>query len=695
MNRTGIIALLLGIGALLTFSPVVHHDFVQWDDNLNITGNPHIKELNAESLRWMFTDTTLMRRYVPLAWLNWAVVYQFFGMSPRAFHGVALLLHVSNVFLVFLLLRRVLATIGSENNTGREVGIDIAAALGALLWAVHPLRVEAVAWANCVMYPQSLLFALLSLLCYLRAIERSGGKPLMQVPLFWGAAGLFACSLLTYPTAFAFVAVLLIVDFFLLRREVFGTVSTEESVSTTTLVRLFVEKSPFIVITLVVAFVTLWARANMEGVWAGTSWIENLSWFDRIAQAFYVWAYYVWKPLWPVNLSPVYTQLVSFKGTSLPFLLSIAGILGITVVLVFARKRWPMFFAVWLCHLALLVPMLGMTEHPHYPNDRYSYLSAIAWSALIAVAVLKLWDLRSRFYMASAGLLAICALFAVCSYRQTLIWSNSETLFKGAIARLGNDPYRCDLLWRLGHFYAQEKKPGEALQSFREAFPLSRGSPRIGNDLCAMLVQAGKADEAITQYEQILLAYPTNAATHKNLAAVLADQGNMERAVTHFEASIKSDASDVDARMKYASLLMRMGRAADASEQIQTALKLKPDSAEVNLFAGNVSMAEQQRDKALFHFRNAVTLKPDSVEAHQNLGTVLAMGGNIPEALPHFMEVAKLKPDLAEGHLACGMALAQLGRIDEAKNSYQNALKVAAAAGRSDLVTQIQAQMPP
>src|SRR6185437_5590600 len=154
-----------------------------WDDNITITTNPHIRSLDGESLKWMFTDARYVRRYVPLMWLGYAINYAIGGLNPWNYHATNVLLHIINAVLLFFVVRRLLiAAWGSRAED--ESRIDWFAAAGAAIWAVHPIRVEEVAWVTGRIYPECGLFFLLSLLAYLRAAERPAP---MKTLVYWAS----------------------------------------------------------------------------------------------------------------------------------------------------------------------------------------------------------------------------------------------------------------------------------------------------------------------------------------------------------------------------------------------------------------------------------------------------------------------------------------------------------------------------
>ncbi|MDB6028951.1 MAG: hypothetical protein JWM68_5174 [Verrucomicrobiales bacterium] len=646
------------------FSPVYQADFVHWDDDLNITGNPHIQKLNGENLRWMFTDFSFMRRYVPMSWLTWGLTCHFFGLNPRAFHLEGLLLHAINAVLLFFLLKKLLSYSRKEESADQST---LAAALGAFLWAIHPLRVEVVAWANCQMYAQSLLFVLLATFVYLRATSAPSANKNRLILL---SAFLFLLSLLTYPTAIAFVVVLLVMDVFLLGRLPMDPRRWLAKDSRSVLL----EKIPFVVATLAVAGVTLWARAHMTDFWKVADRIDGFSWPSRIAQAFYIWAYYVWKPWVSFEWSPVYTQLVSFGVTDWPFIVSSLAVIGITIWLVAKRARWPWALALWICHLALLVPMLGLTEHPHYPNDRYNYLAAIIGSLLVALFVRMLP--ANRRTKVIAAFLVFGTMLAAFSFQQTKIWRNSNVLFSTVIQKLGNDPYRADIYWRLGKTFAAENDFARAIPNYQKSLELFPSSAPVHILLAEALFARNQTNDAIAEYELAVKSDPRNGLAHYNLGILFERQDKPSEAIPHFRSASEADTNHIDAYNGLSRSLAKSGQIEQAMVVLQQTLRIDPANAIANFNLGNACMQQNKIPEALAHFAQAVKTKPDFADAHYQLGSCLAMTGRIAEALPHFVESTRLKPTFAPGFLALGMASSQTRQFASAINAYNKALQI-------------------
>lgn len=467
-GRVAWVSLLLAGLTFAVFARGLRNDFVKWDDDINIYRNPHIQGLDAARLQWMFTDSGWVRYYAPLSWLGVAVIHQFSGLNPLGYHLANVLLHCANVVLVFLLLRAVLSVWKERMGAlASEPALTLGAALGALLWALHPMRVEPVAWATGYSNCQAMMFGLLALLAYLRAQAPEAAGRARGLWLAFSAAA-FGLSLLTYPTTIPLPALLVLLDAFVLRRFASGWQPWRHAAAR----RVWLEKIPFVAVAALFLGVTIYRRVTVGGIWDAPMPLSQFGLADRIMQAFYVWAYYVWRPWMPFDLSPVYTSLMWFEPFEARFVVSALLVAGVTVALVAFRRRWPWALALWLWHLLVLVPMLGLTEHPHYTSDRYNLIASLAWSALLAGAVLWAWPRRDLRWRVITGCAAAIACFALLSVAQIGVWRDSATLFRHILVRLGDDRYKPDIYLRLGESFEERRQFQEARQHYEQALLL-------------------------------------------------------------------------------------------------------------------------------------------------------------------------------------------------------------------------------
>src|SRR2546428_992711 len=279
--------------ALVTFAaflPVLQNQFVNWDDQKNFLDNPHYRGLGWAHLRWMWT--THMGHYIPLTWMTLGLDYLLWGMNPFGYHLTSLLLHAANAVVFFFVVRRIL-TLALPSPSERGDALAVSAGVAALVFAIHPLRVESVAWATERRDVLSGLFYLLTILLYLRASERGErGRG-----WYWGTVGLFSCALLSKAIAVSVPVVLLILDVYPLRR-LGGSTGWWSAPAR----RVYVEKIPFVLLAAAASAIALMAQLSHDTMVS----VVQLSALGRLAVSVYGLSFYLWKTVAPVNLSPLY-----------------------------------------------------------------------------------------------------------------------------------------------------------------------------------------------------------------------------------------------------------------------------------------------------------------------------------------------------------------------------------------------------
>jgi tetratricopeptide (TPR) repeat protein len=618
---TILVSLVLFCATFAVFSRVLVADFVQWDDDLSIYQNPHLKGVSVETLRWMFTDLRYVWRYTPLVWLTWEIIYEFQGLAPLGYHLVSLVVHSLNTVWLFLLIRKLLPLVfPAESQAAPNACGWVCPALGALLWAVHPLRVEPVAWASAYLHCQSLCFMLLSIWLYLEAVTALGDQGKRW--RYWLSVLFYGASLFSLPTSLGLVPLLVILDTYPLNRFSEGPGRWWNATAR----RLWVEKTPFVASALLAVGISLAARAHPPPGWPEPLSLAQFSLFARAMQACYVWAYFVWKPWAPYGLSPLYTTLFEFNPAAWPFLSSAALVAGVTVCLAWKRRQWPWALALWAAYLVLLVPVLGLTENRHSPSDRYSYGPGILWSVLVASLLLKLWRQPGARLVAWLAVFLTTAILGGLAFGQVRVWRNTEVLCQHIICELGNDPHRSDIQWRLGGHYASHGRFAEAVQQYQTSLRIRpaeglhlalaelleqhgddegaltnylaacelRQDPYVLSKAAAILLKLGRAGEAIDQYRQAVLLSPNMVAALNDLAWLLAtdrDAANRDGAEAVQLAERACVLTDRKVPVMVGTLAAAYAEAGRFKEAIETAQQAR-DLAEA---AGQTKVAERNR----------------------------------------------------------------------------------------------------
>jgi len=598
----------------LAFVPVFQNDFVDWDDVDNLTGNPFFRGLGWPQLRWMWT-TTLMGHYIPLTWMTFGLDYLVWGLNPLGYHLTSLLLHVANACLVYFIVARLLALGAPGDAREDSLGVRLGAVFAALLFGVHPLRVESVAWATERRDVLCAFFFLVSILAYLR--HASGDDPARHRGWYWTSLGFFGAAALSKSMAVTLPAILIVLDFYPLKR--FD--GPPSAWLRPPAARLWVEKLPFLLVSAAVSAVAIFAnRGNLASQ-------TELGVLERVAVSVYQAAFYLWKSIAPVQLAALYELQTPVAVLSWPFALSAVVLLVITSVALLTRACWPGILAAWLASGIMLGPVSGAFHNgPQIAADRYTYLPALPW-AVLGGAALWLWWRASRRRLAQT--LALCGpavavvTLGVLTTIQTQTWRDPERLWTHALAVAPSSVAH----YNLGVHLDGQGRWDQAIGHYQEAVRIKPDHADALYNWGVDLARQGKWGDAIGRYEEALRIKPQHAEAHYNWGLVLARQGRWSEAIAHYEL----------------------------------ALTLKPEFAAAHNNWGNALARQSRWSEAIGHYREAVRIKPDHAEAHNNLGSVLAQQELWDEAISHYRQALQIRPDFAEARANLDRLMAHRG----------------------------------
>src|SRR5216110_914904 len=445
--------LLVALFTLAAFLPALQNQFVNWDDKDNFLDNPHYRGLGWTHLRWMWT--THLGHYIPLTWMTLGLDYLLWGMNPVGYHLTNLLLHAANAVVFFFVVRRIL-TLALPSPSERGHALAVSAGFAALVFAIHPLRVESVAWVTERRDVLSGLFYLVAILLYLRACE--GGA--RGRGWYWLSVAVFGCALLSKSMVVNLPIVLLILDVYPLRR-LGGSLGWWSEPAR----RVYVEKIPFVLLAAAASAIALMAQFSIHTV---TS-LAQLSVPGRLAVSVYGLSFYLWKTVAPVNLSPLYELPPTVNPWAPPFLLSYGLVLAITAIVLALRRRVPGLPAAWLAYIVVLLPVLGIVQSgPQIAADRYTYLAGLGWAILAGAGLLSSWS-RLPFLLIGLVVFILFGL-GILTWNQVQVWRDSEKLWTHALATYPKSSIAEN---NLGNVRADQSKLAEAIEHYRQALDIN------------------------------------------------------------------------------------------------------------------------------------------------------------------------------------------------------------------------------
>jgi tetratricopeptide (TPR) repeat protein len=608
MNRTTAPALLLLV--LLTgaaFLPVKDADFIGYDDVEYVVSNPHVlRGLDLAGLRWALTSLDA-GNWHPLTWASHMLDVSLFGLNPGAHHLTNLALHTLAAALLLLALSGL-------------TGAPWPSFFVAALFAIHPLHVESVAWVAERKDVLSGLFAMLTLLLYLRYLRQPGRSRYLAV------LGAFALGLMAKPMLVTLPFALLLLDWWPLNR--FGR-GGEAASPTRVGWRLFFEKVPLLALAAVSSVLTYIAQQR-GGAMTDTDFFPLAA---RVDNALVSYVKYVGKMLWPRDLIYFYPHPLGTlpRGQVALCLLLLAAI---TAVAVAGRRRRPWLLTGWLWFAGTLVPVIGIVQVGRQAMaDRYSYLPLIGLFAALT------WEARSRVRHASpraagalaGGAAALLALLAGLTFVQAGYWQDTQRLSNHLLAI---DPRNYVAYNLQGMDRLLRHEPAQAAPLLRTALALSPDYHEARYNLGLALAQLGQTDEALLQFGLVVRARPRDAEALYNLGLQFVRTGRLAEALDVFSRAAALEPRVARIQHDIGRTLDALGRSSEAVPHYLAALDLDPGDAEIHNDLG-VTLAEQGRTaEALVHFAAAVRLAPDYREARENLdrarGSRAEPAGNRP-----------------------------------------------------------------
>src|SRR5438477_499167 len=575
-RKAGLICILLAALTWLVFGQTLRHDFVNYDDPGYVYENPKVTEgLTFAGAAWAFTHIHA-RNWHPLTTLSHMLDCQLFGLRAGGHHFTNVLLHGVTVVLLFVVLWQMTGGLWRS-------------AFVAAIFAIHPLKVESVAWVAERKDVLSGLFFVLTLGAYLRYVRKR------TIPRFCMVTLCFALGLMSKPMLVTLPLVLLLLDYWPLERFASGGTKRGSQDKLTAFLPLLVEKTPLLVLAAASSLVTFLVQKN------GGAQADPLPLIWRLGNALTAYITYIWQMIWPVRLAPFYPHpengLLTWQIAS-----ALAALLGVTVIVFVRRRKSPYLVTGWLWYLGMLVPVIGIVQVGSQSGaDRYTYLPQIGLYLILSWAVAdtaKAWRYR-REALAVGGALAVATLGCV-AWVQTSYWRDSETLWK-------------------------------------HTFAVTAENEVAHNNLGEVLYKRGEIDEALSHYERALEIRSRKqtsrydfllALTHTNLGTALRRKGMLDDAIGHYQKAVESQPDYAEGYFGLGGALTEKAQLDDAIDVFRKAVALQPDYAEAYVGLGTALLREGRQEEAIVQYQRALEIAPQSLVALNNLAWLFATSAN-------------------------------------------------------------------
>jgi tetratricopeptide (TPR) repeat protein len=615
------ISLLLILAIIIAYGQVKNFDFVGYDDQEYITENSHVqKGLTVENIIWAFTAFH-SANWHPLTWLSHMLDCELYGLNPMGHHWTNLIFHMINTILLFIVLERMTGAIWRS-------------AFVAALFALHPLHVESVAWVSERKDVLSTFFGFLMIGAYYRYSKAPDFKNYLLVIIF------FSLGLMAKPMLVTFPFVLLLLDFWPLKRFQFKNDYLFQSESTTYfgskgIYRLILEKMPLFIPIVMSCALTFFAQKSGGAVQT----LGGVSLKNRIANALVSYVNYVLKMFWPSKLAVFYPH----PGDALPawqifgaaLLISCACFLAIK-----AAKKYPYVFIGLFWYLGTLVPVIGLVQVGEQAMaDRYTYIPLIGPFIIVAWGVLDLfrkWHYR-KIYLSVFVMIILLALTAR-TFFQVSHWKNGVTLFEHAIK-------------------------------------VTENNYKAHNNLATVFGPID-LDRAIFHYKEAVRIHPKYVTALRNLGLALYNKGDYDEAVSHFTKALNINPQKTEIRMDLANIFFLQAKHEKAISQYSEILKTDSENANAHYNLAYMLSAQKKMDQAEDHYKETLRINPKHEKAHYNLANIMLIKGELKEAFTHFAEAIKIKPDYVQAYNKIGLILFKQGKYHQAKVFFSKALKI-------------------
>ncbi|MGZ8520961.1 MAG: tetratricopeptide repeat protein [Candidatus Binatia bacterium] len=613
----------------LVFLPVLNNGFVDSDRRL-LVENLGYRGLGWAQLQWMFTAFHF-GQFHPVAWLSLGINHVFWWTDPFGYHLINLSVHIVNAVIFYHIAVALFVHWQRADSYPGAKWFGLPAAVAALSFALHPLRVESVAWASTRGELIAAMFFLLSLLTYLKA-KAGAAAGVMSAAWRFASLGTFLLSLLAGPSGFFLPAVLAIMHHYAGRGE--GSPKSDMAGSAGRSLRYHL---PYILLSGAYAVVAVIA-GRYDDPSPGTVHRSNVLYWalDQLAAP----ALYLWNALLPIGLTPAY----ELTASSMAVFIAASMVLGALAVVL--RQKWPALVPLWLCYVLLLLPVFrdGFPVEQVFA-DRFTYLAALPWALLIgacaarALYVVAVRGMRTAVLISCASILvAGLTTLGVLTWRQIPLWQDAETLWRNAAAVNPTS----SAYYNLARLSESQGNYGDAVASYRRVVELNPEHWDAHERAGALLYKQGKMAEALEHYRVFVQFNPNSIEARENLATALVNQAQPREAVEHLRKLIQLSPEANRVRVKLGTILAVEGRLDEAAEVLAVAAKQEPKDGRILLQLGRILAAQGKLDNAIVHFREAAKLLHNDAEAQESLGRGLLEVGRKDEGAKHLAEAVRI-----------------------------------------------------
>ncbi|MFZ1982139.1 MAG: tetratricopeptide repeat protein [Smithella sp.] len=622
-RHASILAVLVMVALVLfVYWPVQNYDFINYDDQGYVTSNDLVHAgFTGKSFLEAFNKNYL-GNWHPLTMLSHMLDWQLYESHAGGHHWTNVIIHIFNTILLFLLLRTL-------------TGAMWRSAFVAVLFAIHPINVESVAWIAERKNVLSTLFWIGTMLFYVRYVKSPNWKRYLPVLIC------FALGLMSKPMLVTLPFTLLLLDYWPLGRMKIEQLNEDQIIETTgvalkkkKMLFLVIEKIPLIVLSAFFSYLTLFIQKNAGAV----SSLHSFPLSYRLGNAVISYELYIRKMFWPFDLAAFYplNYNISLWQVIFPALLLIV----ITVFVSVYFRKSPYLLMGWLWYLGTLVPVIGIVQvGDQAMADRYAYVPFIGLFIMLTWGALAI--IRKHF---SSRIILIIPLLiitglTIVAHRQVKYWQNTFTLFSHALDVTQNNAF-------------------------------------AHSSVAGQLLMQNKVNEAMLHCEKALLLNPHNYNTLVRIARVYIIRGEKDKAIDALQQAIQVQPGSVKAYDDLYVILMQMGRIKEALQEYRKVADIDRDNPNIHYNFGNALAMHGDYDEAIVQFKKVIQLRPLDAGAYSNIGVILMLLDHKDTAISYLKEAVKINPDYAYAHYELSIVLKQKGMVEEADYHFNEAIRI-------------------
>jgi tetratricopeptide (TPR) repeat protein len=604
----------LALITLAVYLQVLNHNFIIYDDYQYVRDNPQVKNgITLSGIIWAFKTDTLANWH-PITWLSHMLDVQLFGLQVGAHHITSVFFHILNSFLLLFLLQK----------TTQKIWPSF---FVAMLFAIHPLHVESVAWIAERKDMLSTFFGLLAIIAYRQYSLTKERAHYFLVLLF------FLLSLLSKPMLVTLPFLLLLLDYWPLKR--FPRYDPDKLADITNILiqykEFLIEKIPLFMLAIMSSAITMYVQQT--SIRNETSVIENLT------NAIHSYGFYIYKLIIPLNLALPYPD--SGPPPLVFVLLSAALLLSITFYAVKQISNQPYIFCGWFWFLGALVPVIGFVKIGHAAYaDRYSYFPSIGFFILITWTA-DHFLAKKKLNKNITTMVSACIIFilASLSYQQVAHWKNTNTLFTHAASITKNN--------HIAHVL-------------------------IGKDF----QDKGMMESALKQYDEAIMMFPKNDLAYYHLADIYVNKGDYEKSIEYLEKYLELRPDSFEMRIKTAKVYEIIGDTKKAIYHYKYATELAPLRPLNNYKLAVLFEREGNFEEALHFYMKEILVNPSYAPAYNSIGNYYLNKGQLNLAITNYTKAIAYHKSYAQAHNNLGIAFAQAGQLDRATQHFKAALSI-------------------